>query len=372
MSYQFRLKLLPDDPKHIEESRAKNREDTVRLASDILRRSYSRKSKSTVVSKRVPLLVDDLLVGRFWGVLGLVDGYSEKGGHNLSSEEVKKKNTRARKWSQTELTEVDLGKLLNVTANQALLRAYHTAWPGSRRGHQILYRQLFDTKGTLFENVASDNLRVKLNNGRFWEELYDRPGIVREVLEDHFDDLDPKFAPKGLELFKYASEGRNKLTHCSFIHLGEEALENYARFLEKLCKAETMPTNLLDSFVEKYISAVLEWDGDQNGPYYDGCKDYDDIQRGLFTDKLTVPVVLRKLVRSERVREHVIDILASYVNDGLDEFNQVTRLVHGTVTSCPDRQLIMKGLIEKADFTPAYNLIKGSENAEYPLDKYLP
>lgn len=373
MTYNFNLKLLPDDPEHIEESRAKVREDSVKLASDILRESYHKKPRSNVISKRISYLVNDLLVGRFWGVLGWVDGYSIRGGHELSLEEIKKKNASARRWAKNEFTEFSLGKILNVAANQALLRAYEISQPGCKRGHQILYRQFFDTEGTIFESIATDELRIRLNNGRFWEELPERPGVVGEVLRNHFDDLDPEFVPRGLELFNYASSGKNKPAHHSFTFLGEEALDKYAQFLEILREEEALPTNLLDIMVEKYISTVLEWDGDRVGPYYDGDKGYDkDDIRGLFTDKFTVPVVLRRVVQSERVREHVTDILANYLNGGTDTFGQVNRIVHGTITSCPDRQKIMQGLLDKADFTPAYHMIKGSEEAGYPLEEYLP
>lgn len=229
----YTLQLLPDDKEQISASRYQIVTDAARFVADsILSYDTAVRHKTTSPGPRLLSLGQDLLHARFWGVLNGIDGYASP--HKLEESII----TRA--WAQERFTPHQLEQLLNIAVNQALLKPYKTAWPGTNKGHSILYRELVEKEESRFAQVVTVNFRRRLNNGRFWENIPDLQryrgessfSLMNDVLENHFTDLDPQFVPQGLELMNAAASDIVLSPEIRF--LSKTALNRYKTFISSL------------------------------------------------------------------------------------------------------------------------------------------
>lgn len=362
MSLQIRL--LPDDKESIEASRKEiiNRagEFVVRMLDEHL---HQPGQPSSGIDQRHALLARDILNGRFWGTLSYVDGrkYVVLGGIYPKApvetrEELAKKNEETRAWAKEHFHNLELEEILNIAVNQALLRPFKTSWSGTRRGHSLLYQDLVEKEGSMFDEAVTDEFRRRLNNGRFWEELpHVNVGtnsgngiyVVRDVLENHFDHLDVGFAVShGLELMRYSADSR-KLEALGYRYLGEAALDRYIQFLSKIDEHKDISPETIEELLGPYISTVLAWDGDSEEPYHFGGKDSESIKRGKFQDKLQAPVLQKYLKQSPKIKEHVAKILASEINRQTNEYGQYSKFVKTVLDNVPDPKAIMGLMLQQ-------------------------
>ncbi|MBI4141153.1 hypothetical protein HY485_04930 [Candidatus Woesearchaeota archaeon] len=301
----YRLNFLPEDVAKKPQS-----------CGEIVKRAYEFKEEylkkhSDKKSDRLNLLFQDLANTRFWGVLSLVDGC-----YNHSNPDSPEKMQLARVWAKEFFTESELEDLLNICVNEALLAPLRTGWPGSTRGHKILYRELVEKPDSLFKGFVDEEFRKRLNNGRLWELLPDlSPGlnngvayvVVSDVLDNHLDDISVSFVPKGFELYC--------VNYCSkpyLCWLSDKTIDNYVRFVE-LIDCEKSKVGISEGVVaELLVPYVLEtvtlqgFDDDYPGlPRFDGehSKDYKA--------RLQEPFVAQYLAKNDVVR----DALAKDLSD---------------------------------------------------------
>lgn len=283
------LNLLPEDSAHRSQS-----------CGEIVKRAYEFKEEYLVkhpdkLSDSLGVLFRDLTDTRFWGVLGTLDGY-----YNHSNPDSAEKMQSARVWARDSFSEHELEKLLNICVNQALLIPLVTGWPGSSRGHNILYQALVEKPDSLFTGVVDVEFRKRLNNGRFWEMLPDlSPGlnngvayhIVSDVLDENFGDISTAFAPKGLELY-----GRNLCVRPHLCWLSDKTIDNYVSFVklldaekEKVGISENVVAELLITYIVEVITLQGFNDEDPGLPRFeefkDGSKSYKERLKDSFVAK---------------------------------------------------------------------------------------
>jgi len=377
------IKLLPDDKESIESSRKEIIDHARQFVVRILDKHLNQPGQpSSGIDQRHALLAKDILNGRFWGTLFYIDGrkYVVRGGFYPSTpaetrEELAKKNEETRAWARNHFHNFELEEILNIAVNQALLRPYKTSLPGTRRGHSVLYQDLVEKDDSMFSEAITDEFRRRLNNGRFWEELPDvkisiNHGngiyVVRDVLENHFDDLDVDFVVShGLELMRYSAQGR-KLDELDLKYIGEVALDRYAQFLSRIDEHEDVSPEIIEELLRPYVSTVLAWDSEES-PYYNGEKDLDDIQRGRFQDKLQTPILQKYLDQSAGIREHTAGILTDGINWRTNEYGQHSEFVKEVLDNVPDPKAIMGLMLPQLQTESGIRFFQESEQHGHHL-----
>jgi len=300
-------------------------------------------------------LMKNILDARFWGILQNVDGTQSVGSqhHEKTYQEQTEKN---REWGKKRFTDHQLEKLLNIAANQALLKPLKTSWPGTYRGHSILYRELVSKEESIFKEAVTPEFKKRLNNGRFWEELPEvKPSlnngqgirVVYDVLMNYFDDLDADFAVQGIELMKQERTETRSLEDISLYCLGEEAMEKYVSFLEKIDERNVIKPTKIEMLLQPYLAAVLRWDGDMDSPYYNGEVNYDDEKRGRFQDKLQLPLVQKYLDSSEELQKNVAKKFSQNVGFAQNEYGQYAQFMQEVLNVLPDGKKLMKMILQE-------------------------
>ncbi len=384
----LQIKLLPDDKDSIEASRKEIIDRAGKFVVRILdKHLYQPDRSSSGIDQRHALLSRDILTGRFWGMLSHVDGrkYVVRGGFYPSApaetrEELAQKNEETRTWAREHFYNLELGDILNIAINQAFLRPYETSWPGARRGHSILYQDLVEKDDSMFSESITDEFRKRLNNGRFWEELpsvkVGNSGngtyVVRDVLENHLDDLDVDFVVShGLELMRYSAGGR-KLGELNLKYVGEVALDRYAQFLSMIDEHEQISPETIEELLRPYVSTVLAWDGDSEDPYYNGEKDFDDIQRGRFQDKLQIPILQKYLDQSPEIIEHTANSLTGGISWLINEYGQYSKFVKEVLDNVPDPKAIMGLMLQQLQTESGIRFFQESDQHGQGLYHLMP
>jgi len=379
----FDIKLLADDSDSIEASRKEVIQRATRFVVRMLdKNTCGINSQSTGMDLEEALLARDILNGRFWGTLDKVDGMKYVSSQYPfasveSKEQVAEKNVKARSWANQHFHKFELEEILNIAVNQAVLRPYQTSWPGTRKGHSLLYQHLVEKEDSVFREAVTDDFRKRLNNGRLWEELpYLQIGVnngqgirvVRDVLENCYEDLNAGFAAShGLELMRFSADDR-KIISLDLKYLGEAALERYAQFLFGIDGEGLVPSEIIEELLRPYLSNVLGWDADSECPYYDGEKDVDEIQRGRFQDKLKVPIVQTYLDRSLEIREHVAKTLAEGISWCSNGYEQHSRFVKEVLGQVPDQRVVVDLMLKHLQSDKSIRFFQ--ESAEHSHDLY--
>lgn len=307
-------------------------------------------------------LFKDLEDTRFWGVLSRIDGSS-----NYMNPEPIEKREEKRKWARENFEHHELNNLLNIVFNQALLMPLETAWPGTKRGHSILYEELVDKKDSMFYGVVDERLHKLLNNGRFWEELIDlSPGtnsgmsylIVEDVLLNNFDELDVDFAPKGFEIF-YRRSGDQERSF-NIRHMSNKSIHNYYLFINKLNENKRrlrIKDEDMEHLVKPYIEAVIDTDED-------GIPKFKD-----FKNRLINPCILPYILKFEGVKEEIAEQLRLNVEYDSSNIEHVVDVLD----ILPNRDEIFNKMLREAD-NPSKALtyvIKGCEKHGYSFKHIL-
>ena len=378
----FQIRLLPSDIGSLDASKREIILRTQELAERV--KTYN------------PELANDLSSGRFWGTLNRVDGRTPLiPGVNYdglpieSREKVAQKNRETRAKAKETFSEPELEEILNVAVNQALLRTHPKSWPGSKRGHSILYEDLIDKQDSMFQEAVTEDLRRRLNNGRFWEELpFARPSInngrgiyiVKAVLEDYFEHLDVDFAvTHGLSLMRQATEDK-PLGELQLLYLGEIALGRYVQLLSLMEKGAVSSTSdkkqpitptVIEELLHPYLSTVLSWNTTTRGPYYNGEKDEDDLPVGRFQDKLQLPLVQKYIEQSPGTKRLVAKMLINGI--GLDnEDGQYSQFVTEVLGQVPKPSEIMGLMLLGLMNDTGREFFRESKLHQYNLEQFIP
>src|SRR3989338_913734 len=374
----YTLKLLPTDTKSITQSKRKVMEDTQRFISRRLGRVIYEKEN---LDNGEIIFMKDLLDTRFWGALHQLDGAPYNSHNHLLTPEIcQKQALQARQWAQEHFTKGELGDLLNIIVNQALTKPLETNWPGTERGHSILYCDLVDKENSMFASAVTPEFKKQLNNGRFWEELSDVQAglnhgvgiqIVYEVLMHHYDDLDPEFAPQGIKMMALKSKNRKSLEHIRLHHLEEKGMEKYVSFVGKIDEAAVTNAGDIELLLQPYFPAVLRWDNDRDSPYYDGQKDWDEVQRGHFQEKLQIPVIQKYLAFSDYLRKQVAKDLAEGVPYQEDKFGDYARFMQDVLTIVPEGKKLMKQILTEVHADAGLRFFAKGKEHGYDLFAFL-
>ncbi len=390
---QFKINVLPYDLK----ARAASREQVNADARDFVVRILQnnllwKNGENKVVDAQQGYLALDLLNARFWGTLARVDGRTYEPNASIlavlpKKEDLVRENAEKRAWAKNTFSYPELEDILNIAVNQALLRPIKTAWPGTYRGHSILYRELVEKEGSMFAEAVTPDFRILLNNGRFWEELSEASRgcnsgyglhVVHDVLEQHFDDLNPTFAAQGLELVtsKYEAVGGRKVedafASADLESMNEKAIEHYILFLEKINAGKHIPKKTIETLLKPYLKAVLAFDTEYDRPYFHGRKDeHVETPRGYFAEKLKAPIVQEYCMNSVIMQKHIAEIFRERItyqpqNNGYGNF------VKKVLENVPEPKAIMNYLLQGLVSSAGILFFEESRKAGYDLHKFLP
>ncbi len=309
---------------------------TDRLRNEIEKFDAFHRERRGSIDKIEERLLESLKIGRFWYVLSSVDGYRSY----LDSQSVKERG-ESKVWARERFTEEELEKLLELVVNTALhLGSENTNWSGTRKGHSILYESVVDAEDSMFKDAITDGLRVRLNNGRFWEELGDlRSGInmgvpgyvVDTVLTEHRRDLDVSFAPKGVELFRM-----NRIGEVDLHLISDEGINAYIDFMRRI--APFLKEEDMEILVAPYVVACL---ADRE----------DDIRFEDFAERLKDPFVKGYLGGSNHIRDELAYRLALETEFGSPYYDNLGMVVDvlKAVPEMPDMVERTSGRIKDSD-----------------------
>lgn len=308
----YKLQLLPDEPGQIEHSRERIKQEIKDFQN-----SYFTNNPDKRDDQKIKLLFKDLNDGRFWGTLSQIDGVSKVRKYGLiwdrsTPQEQRKRREDARIWARQNFSDANLEQILNIAVNTAFLTPFGTyGWPGLTRPHSILYRELVSKTDSMFSGIVDRQLRKRLNNGRFWEELSDMWSylncglsfeVVSDVLESNFSDLDVSFAPKGFGIF-YGKKGvvksdpRRPCFELSL--LNNRTIDLYLKFLKKLDSSKNeirITEEDIGYLIAPYVVELLETRESGDVPRFNGQKSED------FKTRLQDPMIRHYANTSEHVR----------------------------------------------------------------------
>jgi hypothetical protein len=211
-------------------------------------RAYLTERPEAKDNLEVALLFRDIEVGRFWGIIDKIDGAIDYQGvpgfeRGLSEEKAAQKREESRAWAREHFTPDQLQELFGIYMTMVFSAPDGTvAAPGSDRPSSIAYNQIVNKPGSMFADQITPEMRKTLNNRRFWEEFASlRVGIgnshrvINEVLTQHFDELDPNFAPEGLKIVKKIHEKNwSEEPKAELDYLSVEAIDKYAEFMDTI------------------------------------------------------------------------------------------------------------------------------------------
>ncbi len=257
---------------------------------------YLQQDKTRVIDQKLGVLFADLGNGRFWGVLAMIDG--DNSSFRPDSPE---KRQEARDWARTKFTAAELNEILEICIETALTVPQETAWPGTDKGHSIIYREIVAKKDSMFADMVSPEFKARLNNGRFWEELPDMKGWlnhgiayrhVEDVLVNHFEELDLEFAGQGYKMFERNS-GTSTATDFDLRGLSDKAKKRYVSFIRRVNNDRNKSKLTFDQIahlVKPYVELVI------------GEDDYPQNSKKSFIERLNDTMVSEYLTKSDLVR----------------------------------------------------------------------
>ena len=189
----YTLELLADNTT---EAKQKSCEEIIQRTNNFCTNYFTNHSES-VNDSTIERLFYEIKQGAFWRMLCAVDGFYK----NNTDQNTERRARGAKNFNRQELQEI-----LNICANYATLAPVQENWPGTYKGHKILYEELIKKENSIFQGAANTIQKQRLNNSKFWEMLPDMTAglnsneayfVVEEVLTNHFEDLTTHFAPKG-------------------------------------------------------------------------------------------------------------------------------------------------------------------------------
>ena len=323
--------------------------------------------------RRTAQMTKDLVDGRFWGTLALLDGRNPAYGQCISisgREKMWENGKESRAWAK-EKHYSRLNDILNVIVNQALHPPDKSSWPGAYRGHTILYEELIAKEDSLFKEAVTPEFERRLQNGRFWECLsHAQSGVMgphyhhlEEVLANHTEALDPS----GVRLM------RRDTTMITLLPLSDNALLSYADVMAKFDK--TLGPKL-EPLMMPYVKAALSWNNEYECPIFDGREKREDSHmtgpRMLsYTQMLEKPIA-KKMLSRQRGRELVANTIAS-----LSEMHcegAQAEFILGIMKCIPKRKDFMRTLIShvrKRGRDPADEFRERLEKIDVNLEKHL-
>ncbi len=388
---RYSIIVLPNDSNNGENSRREVNDQARLLAVELLKREIpsTYDLPGRVTDTKTKLLIKYILEGRFWDTLRIVDGTVHRGVDSGLSPRTPRdvwlrENEETRKWAREKFGDQVLEKIVNVAVNQAILRPHGIVANGTNHSHSLLYDHLQGLEGSMFAHAVTPELRARLNNGRFWEELSHASiginsgrglRILREVLtqNENYGDLDPDFANEGYRLAALeTTDGEVKTSTLDILdlnHLGEKGLAQYARFIAEIDKTKCLDSQSMQALLRPYFNAVLGWDGHLECPYYFGGRDFDHIRRGRYEPKLKRPII-QKYLKEKTTREHIAEILAKTIEYHRTSDRTIHEFVGGVLALVPEPKG-MVGLMLQQPSSVA-DFFTSSAGKSIDLSDYLP
>lgn len=303
-----------------------------------------------VIDIQLGTLFHDLQSGRFWGPLSMINGsynpYDPEGNHTHE------KRLLRQEWAKANFSERQLQEIVQICVDSALTRRKEvTGRPGTTKPHSLLYDNLVANPDSMFGDMLTPEFVARLNNGRFWEEIPNMiswvdynygTATVQDVLLHHFEDLDPSFAPYGLDLFESNHSGSGDFFELH--HLTSLAIRRYGQFVGKVDSRKDefgITTEQLAPVVRPYATSVFAPDF-QNGGEQPRYGDRTVARR------LRQPLVQRYLVESAAVNLAVRNNIGKDLSDFRDPLSQKNAMT--ALLTVPNPNEMLLGIVLSGKF----------------------
>lgn len=304
-----------------------------------------------VIDQRAGLVFEGLQNGGFWNTLSILDG---------SPNEDPQKVNEKRQWAKSTFSEHELHTIFDLAVTIALTTPYGTdGAPGRKRGHSILHDRVAARPDSIFHHELDDEMKKRLNNGRFWEELPDMVGglnlnrsyqAVNDVLLNFSEDLDPAFAKTGLVILE-----RNKRPgdDWNLELITKPAIDKFAEFVTKInFQREELgiTQDQLAQLVAPYAEMVV---GYNEGDYGVRKANYPLHGKRSYTKRLHEPLLAEYVSESTLVRRRIANTNQADI-----------RHMIGVLDQIPYPQDIFDMMVENMH-NPLQTIIRISEEAKY-------
>lgn len=217
-----------------------------------------------VLDRPLYTILRDLENRSFWHVLEGIDA-----------------NPEVRERAKGLFEESELTEMVSICLNQALVFPVSNAHPGSLRGNTTVYKFASNPESLTAQATAKIPQFLRgLQNGRFWEALSDmRAGgamtdayeVAKDVLLNHFSELDVSYLPKGMEIMgrQDAVYGTPQNLPAPYLRdLASKVVPKYGDFFLQLdANFSGHPSDLIqkefrERFFKPYVERVLKIDQD--------------------------------------------------------------------------------------------------------------
>lgn len=336
------------------------------------RDSYLARNPNKAEDPSLAYFFEDLTKGRFWAVMSRVDGdpdYVYRGSDPLSwrdPDELERERRDKKNWAINNFTLSELQRIFDIYLEQALNAPEGTPEnaPGSFRGQSIVYEQIINKPNSMFLDQITPELKKRLNNGRFWEELPQAiismnggasVAVVSDVLENNYEALDVSFAAEG---FKIINRGQNELGESTDLtHLSERGLDNYLDFIRRIDASKDdigVTRKQVSSLIAPYVEVVLSTHKIDNESLRFGEVSIDD---GLikpekdYKERLEDPLV-QDYIETEAVEKILTERLGGIIENNSFEASAI-------FSRLPNAQEIWENIISShVDYSPAFQSVK--------------
>ncbi|MFA5992843.1 MAG: hypothetical protein WC796_04005 [Candidatus Pacearchaeota archaeon] len=341
---QFRLNLYPDStPADLLSS-----QELVVQQADAFIGSHQHMLRSIqeggIAQDCLAALLDDIKDGRFWHILGQLDGYPD------TPNDTTIRTNRANKTFSPE----EIQELFDISINLAVLSPKSKRNEiGSKYGHKLLRQQMV-TRDSRFSPCLTTEFIKRLHNLTLWETIPDlKPyfgdissyATVEDILANHFDEIDPKFFRKGFDiLYRNATITSGELNlHPDLILLSDGAVDIYLAFLRKLEESKQL-ASITETDIEKlvapYVNVAISRDDDCD-LRFPSEKDND------YEKRLADPLVAKYLGSSPYVHEALGERLRYCASDE-DEWGYVIQVFRCLPEPKPVFDQIIKAQLDVA------------------------
>lgn len=267
----------------------------------------------------LPQLGIDLLNGKFWHVLGSIDGYPR-----THREETEEKRQERRKDAVKHFNSYELSKVVEAAVNIAIYRPNTVNALGAVHSHATLYEQLWQSNSLITKALPKegDKFREYLHNMRFWETIGVtgsslardiEPRTARDVLENHSHTLKSEYVPLGANFLNIAINNPTGFQLDSMCRLQGKGLLSLMNIVQRL--EADIPKDIRENLLKGYINATLAW-SEHDVPLfeagYDAYKgDYRELLGNAYMQsQVAINPSLQKHVG--QTLQHNLDTLSDY------------------------------------------------------------
>lgn len=269
--YEFKINLLSNDPKDSDKNQAILNHQTANILRDLKKRS-----KKDLFIKKLKI---NIYTNKFWAIWTNIDGSLKD-----SDEQIFEKQRLALK----KLSKTEIQQIMKITMNKAFLGLNDVPEIRNYLGHTIFFNEIYNKENSLFSNLKTEDMRHRLINGMFWENLgltyrdqdfenpYNSKKIIDNIMLQNQNDLNLEFSIRGYNLLEKILKNRRKnrkdkssFPEIDLDELNQTTQERYINFVEELYNNKDLffEENDIGILMSSYLEEKIKYLGDYEPEY---------------------------------------------------------------------------------------------------------